>query len=253
MMLKSQRLLRKGALVEEAYEASRNWCWEKSVSDNLDAIFAGRFKTDSWNKEVKFTLRLRFQDVKLMSPLIVLAKKGLSLNEWRLCLLLVITAREFDYREFVTRWLFVEYKSGRYRIRTEDVVPFLQIAWKESRGELVSLTEYGAKRTARDLLRMARDLGVLTGAGPVKEFASLSLTDEVFLFACHWIAEMNGGTGKVASSDLWRTFLLDQDEVETELLRLHQYRKLEYHVAGSLVQLDLPCRTALEYAERMFA
>ena len=41
--------------------------------------------------------------------------------------------------------------------------------------------------------------------------------------------------------------------VERELLRLHQFRKLEYHVAGSLVQLSLPCGTSGEYAERMVA
>jgi hypothetical protein len=42
-------------------------------------------------------------------------------------------------------------------------------------------------------------------------------------------------------------------DVEHELLRLHQYRKLEYQVAGSLVQLSLPCTSTREYAESMVA
>jgi hypothetical protein len=42
-------------------------------------------------------------------------------------------------------------------------------------------------------------------------------------------------------------------DVERELLRLHQFRKLDYQIAGSLVQLSLPCASAREYAERMVA
>ena len=39
------------------------------------------------------------------------------------------------------------------------------------------------------------------------------------------------------------------EDVERELLRLHQYRKLSYESAGSLGQLTLPFPTALAYAE----
>ena len=35
-------------------------------------------------------------------------------------------------------------------------------------------------------------------------------------------------------------FLMRPSDVERELLRLHQFRKLHYEVAGSLVQLSLP-------------
>jgi len=48
-------------------------------------------------------------------------------------------------------------------------------------------------------------------------------------------------------------FLMRPADVEHELLRLHQFRKLEYEVAGSLVQLSLPCASSREYAERMVA
>ena len=49
-----------------------------------------------------------------------------------------------------------------------------------------------------------------------------------------------------------RILMLPSD-VERELFRLHQYRKLDYQIAGSLVQLSLPCASACEYAERMVA
>ncbi len=42
-------------------------------------------------------------------------------------------------------------------------------------------------------------------------------------------------------------------DVERELLRLHQFRRLDYHPAGSLAELSLPCTSSREYAERMVA
>jgi hypothetical protein len=42
-------------------------------------------------------------------------------------------------------------------------------------------------------------------------------------------------------------------DVDRELLRLHQFRRLDYQVAGSLVQLKLPCAGASQYAEGMVA
>jgi len=59
--------------------------------------------------------------------------------------------------------------------------------------------------------------------------------------------------GKLVASHAWRLFLMRPADVEHELLRLHQYRKLDYQVAGSLVQLSLPCTSTLEYAESMVA
>jgi hypothetical protein len=58
---------------------------------------------------------------------------------------------------------------------------------------------------------------------------------------------------KVIDSEDWRMFLMRPADVEQELLRLHQYRKLDYQVAGSLVQLNLPCASSCEYAARMAA
>ncbi len=46
---------------------------------------------------------------------------------------------------------------------------------------------------------------------------------------------------------------MSPSDVERELLRLHQFRKVDYQVAGSIVQLTLPCANACEYAERMVA
>jgi len=44
-------------------------------------------------------------------------------------------------------------------------------------------------------------------------------------------------------------FLLSASDVEQELLRLHQFQRLDYQVAGSLVQLRLPYPSLLAYVE----
>jgi hypothetical protein len=48
-------------------------------------------------------------------------------------------------------------------------------------------------------------------------------------------------------------YLYQPADVEQELLRLHQFRKLHYERAGSIVALSLPFESAAEYAESLCA
>lgn len=249
----SQRLLRKGALVEETYILFSNWDFDRSLESNFDQICVGRFRTQAWEGEVKTTVRRRFRDIEAAAPLIVAAKNGLPLEEWRHCLLFWIGSRERLYHDFALKWLFPEFESGRYQIRSEDVQPFVRTMWRRLSGEGSPLSEYGILRTARDLLRMAGDFGLLAGNGPRRTFSPLHLSDRCFLYYAHAIAEAEKSTSRVPTSELWRLALLQPSAVIDTLLRLHQFRKLHYEAAGSLVQLTLPCASSLEYAERMVA
>ena len=107
-------------------------------------------------------------------------------------------------------------------------------------------------RVAAALLKMAVDFGLLRGS-VVKEFASYHLPERSFLYLLYAIREEMHSPRKVLESEDWRMFLMTPADVERELLLLHQYRKLDYHVAGSIVELTLPCASACEYAERMVA
>lgn len=249
----SQRLLRKGALVEETYVLFSNWDFTRSLVSNFDQIHDGRFRTQAWGTEVKATLRRRFRDIEAATPLIIAAKAGLPLQEWRHCLLLWVGSQERLYHEFAISWLFPEFESGRYQIRSEDVQPFVRTMWSRLSGDGSPLSDYGVVRTARDLIRMATDLGLLVGYGSRREFAPLRLSDRCFIYYAHMIAEAEQSPSRVPASALWRLALLRPDEVTNTFLRLHQFRNLHYDVAGSIVQLTLPCATAREYAERMVA
>ncbi|MGA2849502.1 MAG: BrxA family protein [Terracidiphilus sp.] len=249
----SQRLVRKGALVEETYTLFRNWKQEMTFDQNFNHSLHGSFRSEAWKKEVHVTLRRRFRDLKAAKPLILLARGGYDISDWKFCLHFWIAMRETLYSLFLTTWLYPEYQSGRLSLRTEDAVHHVLAVWKSSNPAGAPLSEYGATRTARDLLRMARDLGLLEGEGPAKTFSSVHLSGELFVYFCHIIASEENSTSRVLSSELWKLLLLNQDQVHAHLLRLHQYRKLEYHVAGSIVELTLPCANACQYTERMVA
>src|SRR4051812_8576566 len=104
----SQRLLRKGALVEETYLLFRKWENSCTMESNFGRNFEGHFRTTAWSAEVKTTLRRRFGDIGSAAPLIITAKGDLPLEEWRHCLLLWIGSREVLYREFALEWLYPE-------------------------------------------------------------------------------------------------------------------------------------------------
>lgn len=116
----------------------------------------------------------------------------------------------------------------------------IEEAWKEST----------LKRVASALLRMAVDFGLMTGT-TVREFASYHLPEQSFLYLVHAMYEVHGNGHDVLHSPEWRLYLMSRAEVERELYRLHQYRKLRFEVAGSLVELSLPYDSAAAYAEEM--
>jgi hypothetical protein len=249
----SQRLIRKGALVEDTYNLFRNWKDEMSFDQNFNHSLHGSFRSEAWKKEVHSTLRRRFRDFKAAKSLIILARGGYEISDWRYCLNFFVAIHETLYNLFLTTWLYPEYQSGRISLRTEDALEHVLTVWKSSNPSSAPLSEYGAIRTARDLLRMARDFGLLEGEGPSKTFSIVHFSDELFLYFCHIIATEENSTSRVLSSELWKLLLLSQDQVHAHLLRLHQYRKLEYHVAGSIVELTLPCASTHQYSERMVA
>ena len=134
-----------------------------------------------------------------------------------------------------------------------DVVPYLVAL--EKRG----LTQHGKswsvptrQRVASGLLGIAADLGLLRGS-MVKEFNSHHIPDEGFLYVLYAVAQTEANGADVIRSPEWQMYLYQPAEVQEELLRLHQFHKLQYERAGSIVALSLPFKTAAEYAESLCA
>jgi hypothetical protein len=249
----STRLVRKGALIDETRAVLSEWDFEIDTPGNLwrarseNAVEA---RTAGWAREVTTTLGHRLTELSPaeLGTLHALAASSLRREVWAACLHWYWARVDQLYYTFVTTWLFAAYEAGVQRIGSADVVPLVQSVYSGKSGTR-RLTEYGKTRASRDLLRMATQFGLLSSSHP-KEFVPYQLPDEAFLFLLHAMVENEPSAARIIEALGWRIFLMSPDDVERELFRLHQFRRLHYDAAGSLRQLTLPYKTASEYLGR---
>lgn len=247
----SLRMIRKGAFIQETYTAFRNWDLSLTFKQNIEKI---RFENpvgasnEKWLHEILSTLSSRFKNHEKITPLILLAKSELPIDKWKACLLWHIGNIDELYYRFAVEWLYPQYREGAFLLRSADVQPFVR---KITDGKIASggkLSKYGELRTARDLLKMAAEFGLLEGKVN-KKFTNYHIPQEAFVYVLQGLAEAGNSTTQILSSTDWALFLMDRKDVERELFRLHQYKILEYHVAGSIAQLTLPNTSLQEYAK----
>lgn len=245
----------KGAMIDETYAVFAAWDFERSKRENLDRLRQENFigaSSATWLRDVAKVLNRRFDPGGRDRPLVMLAKHGLPVEEWKPLLLWHMTRDEFLVRDFLETWLFAAFEADTFRVHTEDVEKYLSGIGKRGGTTEHAWSDQTTKRVAAGLLKMAVDFGLLRGS-VAKEFVSFHLPERSFLYLLHAMRDEKLGPSKLISSPEWRLFLMRPADVEHEVLRLHQFRKLEYQVAGSLVQLSLPCTSTREYAERMAA
>ena len=242
----------KGSLISETYAAFQAWDVNSSVTENYD-----RFKRDNtlaarsanWLRDVVFVLHRRFDPVQHDRALVVLAQAHCPLEVWKPILLWHMTRDEFLLRDFVIRWLSSEFETGRYAIRISDVLSYFDTLPSEHAQTISEWSDSTRERVAGALLRIVADFGLLQGT-TVRKFATYHLPDESFIYLLHAIGELEKNPRKLMDSVEWRLFLMTSADVELTLFRLHQFRRVHYEVAGSIAQLQLPCKSALEFAQR---
>jgi hypothetical protein len=245
----------KGAMIDETYAVFAAWDFTRSKRENLDRLREQNFigaSSATWLRDVAKVLNRRFDPVGRDRALVELAKNRCDLDEWKPILLWHMTRDEFLLRDFLQNWLFPVYDSSAHRVRPEPIHKYLLGIAKRGATTEHAWTETTVKRVAAGLLKIGVDFGLLHGS-VAKEFTAYRLPERSFLYLLHAMRDENVSPGKVVAAADWRMFLMRPADVEHELLRLHQFRKLEYHVAGSLVQLALPCASSRAFAERMVA
>ena len=242
----------KGSMIEETYATFRGWDFSRSREANLEAMKATNSigaKSASWLRDVAFVLHRRFDPDHQDRPLVELAQTGCPLHVWKPLLLWHMTRDEFLVRDFLVTWLYPHFAEGTLRLGATDLLPYLRGLL--GRGLVAEpWSESTLKRVASALLRMAVDFGLMRGT-IVREFASYHLPDEALLYLLHAMAERQPNAHELVHAADWRMFLMDAADVERELFRLHQFRRLHYEVAGSLAQLSLPCASAAACAREM--
>jgi hypothetical protein len=244
----------KGSLIEETYAVFRGWDDGLSKTENLKrARQENRMgaKSANWALNVSWAISRRFDPTGRDRPLAELAKAGCDREVWKPLLLFHLTRDDFLVRDFLLNWLYPRFSAGAYRLRAEDVLPYLQ-ALSRNKGIDWSgdWSEATTKRVASGLLRLAVDFGVLRGSRS-REFASYHLPEKSFLYLLHVMMDREANARRLIDAEDWRMYLMDAADVERELLRLHQFRQLHYEVAGSLAQIKLPSTSAADYVREM--
>lgn len=245
----------KGAMIEETYAVFAAWDFADSKRENLNRLREKNFigaSSATWLRDIAKVLNRRFEPDGRDRALVTLAKNGCDVEEWKPLLLWHMTRDEFLVRDFLQNWLFPAYDSGAFRVRPEEVQVYLQGIDRRGATTEHAWSEQTTERVAAGLLKIAVDFGLLRGS-VVKEFASYHLPERSFLYLLHAMRDQKLSPGKMVEAPDWRMFLMRPADIERELLRLHQFRKLGYQVAGSLVELTLPCLSSRQYAERMAA
>jgi hypothetical protein len=244
----------KGSLIDETYTVFRGWDFDRDVDANLRRVSARNIigaRSASWLRDVHKVLHRRFDPPGRDRPLVELAQGGCSLEIWKPLLLWHMTRDELLLRDFLTEWLYEEWSAGALRLQSRDLHPYLHRLVERGLVE-APWSDSTLERVANSLLRIATDFGLLEGK-QTRRFTSYRLPDDSFLYLLHAIRAEAGGARETITSTDWRMFRLDAEAVERELLRLHQFRRLRYDAAGSIVRLTLPCDSPLAYAKELVA
>jgi len=240
----------RGGLIEQTHEALRAWDFMKSRDENFRALQMGSAidaVTNLWRRDIVSAISRRLDPGSRDKTLTVLAKGDCPFEVWRAILLWHMTRNEFLVRDFLIRFLWPAFTSGTFRITPDAVIPYLTEKRIQSRlrqpWQAPTL-----RRVASGLLQTSTEFGMLKGK-VVKEFISYHIPEQSLLYVLHAMAESEPNARRIIDAEDWRMFLMESADVEREVLRLHQFRKLQYEVAGSLAQLKLPFPTAADFAQ----
>lgn len=245
----STRFSRKGALIQETRLILSEWNESSPIQENLIRILFDNpigARTEGWLKEIRVTLsgKLACLQDSHLSSLVQLSKSRCSPDVWQACLHWHWGIIDSLYYDYSTNWLYSQHQSGVYRMESLDAKNFVQSHL--ARLKRKNLSEYGLLRAARDMFRVSSEFGILTGSIH-KEFAAYHLPEAGFLYILHALSMHEPSALRIMESHDWQLFLLDASDVERELLRLHQYRKVHFERAGSFLRLELPYHTATAY------
>jgi hypothetical protein len=242
----TSRLQKGGALLEDMRQLVRHWS-EDPASAQRDA----GIRSNILNKETRNRLNDVYQRAFL--PRFV---NGPTPNAWRLVRALedanasaavlrpvyywITAAAEPLLGDFCREVLYPRQTDARAGVDTP-----LVLSWLNDKG--CPWSPDVATRVARGLLAALRDFGILQGrvrkrladpSPPLRSFAYIA-----------FCLRLHGTTSRelLVHRD-WQLFLLSPEDVERLFLHSHQERLLDYHAAGSVIQIHFPADSVEEYA-----
>lgn len=131
--------------------------------------------------------------------------------------------------------LFEWYETGRSRVTIDDTTAWL--AEQATEGVLPEWSPTVRTKVGRGLLAALRDFQVLEGA-TLKRFAPPQLSLRGFAYVAFRLHEQGASSTTVATSHVWRRWLLEPARVEDLLHQAARAGVLTYGSAGTAFRID---------------
>lgn len=246
----SSFLATKGGLVEPTFRAFRDWDLAISQAENIHRIRTTNSiggPSLGWLKDFGKILSRRFDAAERDRSLVEAARRGWDIDSWRPLLLWHMSLSDPLLKTFIADWLFDLREDGIVQIRTAAACDFLREYLKRrlEPGQCM-WSDKNLTASANGLLRTCVEFQLLRGRA-VKEFGNYRLPDQSFMYLLYALMERENNTRNTIHAPDWRLYLMHPQDVEEELLRLHQYGKLRFERAGSFVELTLPCNRTEDF------
>ena len=135
----------KGAMIDETYAVFAAWDFGASKKENLDRLKRENFigaSSATWLRDIAKVLNRRFDPSVRDRALVLLAKNGCPIEEWKPLLLWHMTRDEFLLRDFLINWLFPRSFRGPIVCGRKTSTSIFE-AWAF---EVVPLNMLGARR-----------------------------------------------------------------------------------------------------------
>lgn len=238
MNLLTSRILKGGALLDDARRLVEVWDMDESAERNLHRIEASNLLAKPSRARaavvLQRSLRPRLVDpgphvigtMKQLLPSPRAFTEAYYFEATRDDALLAACAEDLLYGWF---------EAGRVGVDVNEVA-----AWLERLAD-ASLTPSWASNTrlevARHLLAALRDFGVLTGAVR-KEFSRAPLSIAGFAYVAFRLHESGASSRSLLASPVWRRWMLDEARVVELFHEAARNGLLRYSSAGSSVRVD---------------
>lgn len=235
-----------GALLDDCRRVIELWDTSEAAATNLERIRSKNLLGKATQARAEDVL-LRQIRPRLVDPgpHVIPALKGF-LNDAR-------AFREACYYEtsrdepvlaaFAENRLYALWSAGRIGVTIPDVTSWL--LEEQRAGRSPEWTDLVRTKVARGLLASLRDFGVLTGANR-KEIAPPDMTPRGFAYVAWRLHEQGGSSRALATTSVWRRWLLDADRVRDLFHQAARLGVLSFASAGSAVRIDWHTRSLEE-------
>lgn len=246
----TSRLIKASALIADTKTLLAHWDLDQDLSANLERARSENIFGKATRARVEDVLRIfrqrYFDDPEIGHSLVTMMQGGAP-AKWIDPLLYYYTIRnDVTLRAIVLEIVYSRQMGGYSDISSELVKRSLR-DWVAEGRTTSDWGEETVERVARNAMATLRDFGILSGK-MTKSITPIYLPVEAFAFLAFELQRQNASGEQILHNDDWKLFFLPVEGVERFFLESHQERLLAYYAAGSVIRLEFPAQTLVEYA-----